>query len=169
MNTWRTIPEEYGYYEVSENGLARNSKTGKIRKLLHKPDGYVSLPAKKNGVQRNPYMHILVAQAFIHNPENKTEVHHIDGDRSNNTVENLMWVTPEEHVLLHRGKRQKTNKAKSIPVAQYTLDLPCELIKVWPSLCEIQRELGYLTGNIAKCCKGKYKSAYGYQWSYWEE
>lgn len=165
MNSWKTIPEEYGFYEVSSNGMARNSTTGSLRKLQHKPDGYVVLPAKKNGKQHNLYMHILVAQAFIPNPENKTEVHHIDGDRSNNSVDNLMWVTPEEHAALHRNKRQNVNaETKSIQVCQYTKT--GEFVKEWPSACEIQRQLGICTRNIARCCKGNAKSAGGFIWKY---
>ena len=40
------------------------------------------------------------------------------------------------------------------------------LIQVWPSTNEVQRELGYAKQNISKCCQGKYKQAYGYIWKF---
>lgn len=163
---WGKIPEEFGYYEVSSDGEhARNSKTGKPRKLQYRDDGYVVLYTKKNGVQHTCYMHIMVADAFIPNPENKNEVHHKDGNRRNNCVDNLMRVTTEEHARLHNEQRCETNrKTKSKMVAQYTLD--GKLVKIWPSMNEIERQLGYHTGNISKVCKGKYKQAYGFIWRY---
>lgn len=173
---WGKIPEEFGYYEVSSDGEhARNSKTGKPKKLQYREDGYVVLPAKKNGVQHTCYMHIMVADAFIPNPENKNEVHHKDGNRRNNCVDNLMRVTTEEHARLHNEQRCETNrKTKSIKVAQYTPDFPCELIKVWNSATEAARELRkqgikIWSSNITKVCMHKVKTAGGFGWGYWEE
>lgn len=172
---WGKIPEEFGFYEVTDDGeYARNSITGKLKTVKQREDGYVVFTAKKKGVQRTCYMHIMVAYAFLDNPENKKEVHHKDGDRGNNRVENLMYVTPEEHALLHKEQRAETNrKTKSIKVAQYTPDLPCKLIKVWDSASQAARELRkqgvkVWSGNIAKVCKGKSQTAGKFGWGYWE-
>lgn len=59
---------------------------------------YVKLYDKKE-IQRN--VHRIVATTYLPNPQLKTQVHHIDRDRSNNCVENLMWVDDKEHKMLH--------------------------------------------------------------------
>ena len=51
------------------------------------------------------FIHRLVAMLFIPNPDNKAEIHHIDGNPLNNNVNNLMWLSPLEHRKLHGGKR----------------------------------------------------------------
>ena len=63
-------------------------------------DGYhlVLLPDKA-GVRRGLRVHRLVAHAFIPNPEHKPCVNHIDGDRKNNAVDNLEWVTKQENSI----------------------------------------------------------------------
>ena len=57
-------------------------------------------------------------------------------------------------------------KTKSKPVGQYTRD--GELVKIWPSTIEVQRQAGFNHGNISKVANGKYKQAYGFIWKYVE-
>lgn len=89
---WKVIEEE-PKYEVSNFGNIRNSKTKRLRKLEMNEKGY--LRVKLNKQYR---VHRLVATAFIDNPENKPEVDHIDGDKRNNRVDNLRWVTGKENM-----------------------------------------------------------------------
>jgi hypothetical protein len=58
----------------------------------------------KNRKKKNMYIHRLVAEAFIDNPENKKFVNHIDYDKANNNIDNLEWVTHSENVI-HANKR----------------------------------------------------------------
>jgi len=69
--------------------------------------GYVSLT--ENGVMHNFYIHRLVAIHFIPNPENKTQVNHIDGDKFNNNDWNLEWNTPKENIN-HARKNNLMNQ-----------------------------------------------------------
>ena len=113
----------------------------------------------------------MVASAFIPNPENKPHINHIDGNKRNNNVSNLEWVTPAENVrhALETGlsPHVKNNPVTSKAVAMYSTD--GVLIKTFPSSKEAERQTGVLQGNISRCCRGKIKKSGGYIWKYHEE
>lgn len=87
---WKIIADRPGY-SVSENGDIRNNKTGRILKGNVDNNGYIRVML---GRKTSPlYIHRIVAMAFIDNPESLPQVDHIDGDKSNNAVSNLRWVS----------------------------------------------------------------------------
>jgi hypothetical protein len=88
---WRKVKNTI--YEISDSGVLRNGITGRIRKSKL-TTGYEVVTLKVDSVQRTCRIHRLVAQAFLPNPLNKAEVHHIDGDKRNNAVYNLLWSDP---------------------------------------------------------------------------
>ena len=59
--------------------------------------GYLRVYLSKNGKRKHHKVHRLVARAFIPNPENKPQVNHIDGNKKNNSITNLEWVTDTEN------------------------------------------------------------------------
>lgn len=85
-----------GYY-VSNTGNVRNS-IGKLMSQQENHNGYMVLHLKVNDVQTTVRVHRMVAIAFIPNPENKPQVNHKDGNKKNNCVDNLEWVTGEENI-----------------------------------------------------------------------
>lgn len=87
-------------YIVSDDGFVKSIKTNKILKQKLDKDNYLSvnLSMGKKGNARQVFVHRLVAEAFIPNPENKSLVLHIDSNPVNNCVSNLKWVTPKENV-----------------------------------------------------------------------
>lgn len=108
--TFHRVSPLFGRYEcVSKEKLMTLNLTSH-----RNPRFYVGL-GTKSGKQSNFYVHRLVAQAFIDNPENKPEVNHIDGDPTNNKVENLEWVTKSENEIhayatgLKIGQKGSTN------------------------------------------------------------
>ena len=99
---WKVI-DFASNYEVSDKGQVRNRTTGKILKGREYKSGYlqVSIKINETGKFQNRYIHRLVAQFFINNPEQKKEINHKDGNKLNNLKENLEWVTSSENQL-HR-------------------------------------------------------------------
>lgn len=84
-------------WSVNEEGQVRNDETGKFLKgtILHT---YRYINFRWNGKQKNKSVHRLVAEAFLPNPDNLPCIHHIDGDRLNNKLDNLKWVSEQENV-----------------------------------------------------------------------
>lgn len=83
-------------WSVNEEGQVRNDETGKfLTGSILQTYRYINF--RWNHKQKNKAVHRLVAEAFLPNPENLPYVHHIDGNRLNNNVENLQWVTQEEN------------------------------------------------------------------------
>lgn len=184
---WKDIVGYEGYYQASSIGRVKtldkyvNGKNGSIRfikgkilKPLNNEKGYLFVNLYKDGICKHMRVHRLVAETFIPNddPVNKTQVNHIDEDKTNNCVENLEWCTNEYNS--NYGSRNKKLSEKLIngkgtrPILQF--DLNNNLIMEWVSASEASRQLGITKGqsNISKCCRGLLPTAYGYKWEYKE-
>ena len=151
-----------GYdYEVSNVGLVRNVKTGRILKQFL-VNGYLRVGLSKDGVEKKFLVHRLVAQAFIPNPKNKPQIDHIDGNKQNNRVDNLRWVTSKENNN-NPITKQKLVKAKSKSLEQ--LNLNGDSLATYPSTIEVERVLGFNQGEISLACRKGVKR-YGFYWRY---
>jgi hypothetical protein len=121
---WKPIAECNGEYYVSNLGRVKSFKFGKERVLKHcvNTTGYLYIGTRVNGKRKICKIHRLVAMAFINNPNNKSQVNHIDGNKMNNYVCNLEWATPKENhqhawdTGLNECKRLAISKANSKPV-----------------------------------------------------
>lgn len=107
---WKLIEGFDGIYSVSNYGEVRNNKTGRLMKPIKNEKGYLRVGLTTNGKLKCMRVHRLVAQAFIHNPDNKPEVNHIDFNKENNCVSNLEWVTGKENTKHSLGNRKNITK-----------------------------------------------------------
>lgn len=176
MEIWKDIEGFNGKYQVSNLGNVRSFskwKNGGLLKPGTNGGGYFFVQLVKSG--RNDIsirvIHRLVATAFIENPNNLPEVNHIDGNKKNNNVENLEWVSRERNIqhafdigLIPKKIGKLNPNAKTV----LQKDKNGNIVKIWNSVADIHREKGYATNGIICCCnkKPKYHTAYGYIWEY---
>lgn len=123
---YKSIKGYEGLYEVSNLGNVKSLKKVRGRALsgerLLKPhivNGYVMVTLCKDSKPFNASVHRLIAEAFIPNPENKETINHIDGNKQNNSIDNLEWATQRENNIhayrtgLHDPKKNgRTGKRK---------------------------------------------------------
>jgi len=113
MEVWKLIKSAPNY-EISNKGSVRNNKTGKVLKITTNNNGYQLVCLSYKNKKQTAYIHRLVAEAFVAtNLDMRTSVvNHIDGNKSNNTIENLEWATYAENA--YHGKARVKVKAKEI-------------------------------------------------------
>ena len=186
---WKEIPGFDGLYFANEKGQIKSAdrqrkivshgkqsfytRKGKILKPCLNPYGYYCVSiSDKNQKERVYAVHRLIAKTFIENPENKPQINHKDGNKLNNSVENLEWATAKENIKhaflngLNKGSKPwlgKTGSAhnKSIPVIR--CDKDGNEIERYDSITEAAKYCGSIS-HIASCIKGKRKSCGGYTW-----
>lgn len=171
MEQWKDIIYEKDY-QISNLGRIKSFKWGKERILKQSQcmNGYYYVCLSKNGIVKNYFVHRLVAEAFIPNPNNLPCVNHKDEDKSNNIVSNLEWCDVKYNT--NYGTRNKrigksnTNGKLSKPVLQYTLD--GQFVKEWSSTMECKRN-GYNHSHIIECCRKNRKTHKGFIWKYKDE
>ena len=182
--TERNAPiEGFPDYLVTSHGRVLSLKYGKMRELKPRKNnsGYYYVDLSKNGKLHSKTVHRLVAQAFIPNPENKTEINHIDENKSNNCVSNLEWMTHKENLnhgtrnersgkaiskTTSDGRRKGSNHHRARAVVGFKID-GCD-IKYYKYINECKKD-GFSQGNISSCCNGRLKSTKGYVWYYADE
>lgn len=160
MEVWKKI-DGFENYEVSSYGNVKSlqpNKNEKILKFRYTKYGYVRvmLSGKKEVL-----VHRLVANAFIENIENKSQVNHINCIKNDNRIENLEWCTQSEN-MKHSLDNNRNKKHKEI------FRYKNNEIKLYHSIKEASIDNCVSRASISQCLKGKSKTSNGYNWKYLE-
>lgn len=103
-----------GNYEISNRGNIRNKNTKHILAQYITRNGYCHVAIRDGKKWKGIYIHRAVAETFIPNTDNKPQVNHIDGDKTNNNVSNLEWVTHSENMCHALSMGLASNKDRNI-------------------------------------------------------
>ena len=153
--------EGFEKYEVSNLGKVRNIKSGRMLKPHLNHNGYLKHHLYRHDKQKELFLHRILATAFIDNPGKKPQVNHIDENKLNNDLSNLEWCTVRENAI-HGTRVKRVAEKLSQKVIQ--LDLNDNILNVFKSMRQAERETGIDATSISACCNGKRKSAGGYKW-----
>ena len=169
VEVWKDINNYTGIYKISTLGRVKNNKN-KILSQCKQNAGYMLVHLYKNKKRRAYTVHRLVALAFLENLKEKPQVNHKDGNKLNNNVENLEWMTAIENNvhannnnLIKRQRGHKRYNARKIIMKNDN-----NIIKQFKCIkyaCEYLDKPN-ASGDITRCCQHKRLQAYGYEWEY---
>ncbi len=162
---WKVI-ENATNYEISDEGFVRNRTTQYILKGRISKSGYLQVSIKHDldNKFKNEYIHRLVALYFLQKDNEKDIVNHKDGNKLNNNVDNLEWVSHSENTQ-HAHDINLIKKTSNKKIGMYDKDY--NLIKTFDSIVEAFHYLNKPSRvNIDNVLQGKQKTAYGFYWKY---
>lgn len=178
---WKPAFGYEGIYEVSSLGRVKSKKRILKQGVNHKGYPYINLQ-DKNGIWKQYETHRIIALTFIPNPQNKLQVDHIDGDKTNNKAINLRWTTPKENsnnpntlkklrnkmadkaFIFRRWNVRKAQGGKTAPKTIYMYDKMGNFIKEFISVTEAAKEIGCSHSTISIAIDSKTRTAGGYKW-----
>lgn len=157
------VDNQVTQYSITEDGQCYNNRTELFLKGQISNSGYLNynltLP---DGTKKRKYAHRLVAIAYIPNPENKPEVNHIDGNKLNNNIKNLEWVTASENQL-HNTEINNKSSLKEV----YQFNKQKEIIAHYNGINEAARKTGLSVCLIQQEINKNVKTLTGgYYWSH---
>ena len=162
---WKVLRRNENYC-VNELGEVLSIRRKKVLSPKKNWDGYLRIQLWSNGSCEYVSIHRLVAEEFVPNPNGYDVVNHIDGDKSNNSADNLEWCTQQENIQhAWRNGLSKRRLNSKLSKAVWQCDSEGTLIRLFPSTMEVERELGIKHTNISYAVKHK-SFAGGYKWKY---
>jgi hypothetical protein len=151
-----------GFYEVSNMGRVKNTKTEQILKGTIMRNGYVMYHLRCEN-DEHQLGHRLVALLFIDNPLQKEQVNHINGIKTDNRIENLEWTTAQENMEHSFVNGLQSREMKTI----FCFTLNGDFIAKYKSSAEITKTTQFDGGSILQACKASH-IAYNLWWTFSE-
>lgn len=164
----RKIINNNRYLICNDGSIFSLLKNKFINGGINPKNGYRHIRLKTDNGYKTYYIHRLVAEAFIPNIENKPEIDHINGNRTDNRVENLRWTTKKENrnnpITIQRMSDSKKGRPahNKKPVKQYTLN--GELAAEYESITEAAKKNNMRRTDISMVLSGRQKTANGFKW-----
>ena len=137
--------KKYPNYSINENGELKSIFVSKILKPRKSKNGYFTYQLHQDEIVKNEYVHRLVAETFIPNPYNLPQVDHIDGDKSNNNVSNLRWVSQSKNMLSYGYESRVKNSFDKVSVKIKAVNETNEII--FNSQTELLKHFGYASAR----------------------
>jgi hypothetical protein len=172
---WKSVDDYEGFYEVSNMGdvrsMNRYTKDGKFLKgkVLKQglcTSGYKHVVFCKDGIKKDMLVHRLVARAFLQNENKYAEINHKDEDKCNNVVSNLEWCDRVYNNNYNSVAARNLLKATKAIIKGVLQIKDGRTIGIFESMKEAERATGIFHESISACCRGKRRSAGGFNWSY---
>lgn len=167
---WKDVPQYEGLYQVSNTGKVKSLShytrnnvkggkrltNGKVLSQYKMPNGYLQVQLSKNESRKKYYVHRLVANAFLKNEQGLSDVNHIDGDKNNNSIENLEWCSHKDNQV-HMVDNGLTRKSKPV--------MCIETGMVYRSMTEAEKQTGIDRHSIKESCESD-EGYRGFHWRY---
>ena len=163
--------EGYSNYEIyPETGQVWSYKSNRFIGAKHHTGYWIVSLMSDNGYRKMWLLHRLIWTAVNGEIPKGFQINHIDEDKSNNTIFNLNLMTVIENANWGNGNERRSKSLTNNPLkSKSVVSLKGnEIVMYFPSIREVERKLGFRSGNISSCCKGRqsYKTIGGYKWQY---
>ena len=165
---WRPVVGYEGLYEVSDFGRVKSlhKANEKIMKQYYGRGGYLRIDLHKDKKKKSYPVHKLVWEAIKGKVPDDFDIDHRNFRRDDNRIENLLAIPASEN-RRRWDKDARERVLQKIRKEIIQIDKSTgEVIRKWTCSYEVEKEYGFSHSYIIACCRGKYKTAYGFIWRY---
>lgn len=146
------VPESSPFFMVNRNGEVKSVRDGRVVAQTDNGHGYKQVQISIKGKRYTRYVHRLVAECFLPNHETAKEINHIDGDKSNNSVDNLEWCTHSENIkhAFSTGLRPRTTPKQQEAARRNAALSKTAMREGWKRWAETEQARECWMDNISK-------------------